>query len=341
MIPWLLVAGLVTAACLAWSIGANDMANSTSILVGSNVLKFKHAFMLFLTFQLMGAMVQGYMVMKTLGKGIVPEIEVVGALSASLSAFIWITIATVIGAPISTTHSVTGAVIGVGLAYVFSGAPATTINIYRVRDIILSWIISPVAAMVLTVPLYHILRNLKITSERGYKIVRALVLFFAAFAAYSFGANDVANATGVYVSVTSASFGLPSEDSMRLLALYASLFIGLGGFTLGYRVINTLAYKVTRLDLMTALAAGFANAFTVWLFTTVPYLLFGYGLPISTTYVAAGSIVGVGLAKSGWRGVNVRTVFFIITSWLLTLPIAAGLSLCIYYLVSYILGVGF
>jgi PiT family inorganic phosphate transporter len=88
-----------------------------------------------------------------------------------------------------------------------------------------------------------------------------------------------------------------------------------------------------------ALAAGFANSITVWLFTTIPYLLFGYGLPISTTYVAAGSIIGVGIARSGWRGINLKTVIFVISSWLLTLPVTVGLSIAIYYVLTYIVGV--
>ncbi|MEO3992760.1 MAG: inorganic phosphate transporter [Desulfurococcaceae archaeon TW002] len=129
----LLFIGLATAACLAWSIGANDMANSTSVVVGSGVLKFKQAFILFTIFQLLGALLQGYMVMKTLGKGVVSSIEIVGAISTTTSAFLWIIIATLIGAPISTTHSITGAVMGVGLSYVFFGSQGVLINYQRIE----------------------------------------------------------------------------------------------------------------------------------------------------------------------------------------------------------------
>lgn len=104
----LLFVGLAAAACLAWSIGANDMANSTSVVIGSGTLRFRQAFILFLVFQLLGALLQGYMVMKTLGKGVVHNIEIVGAITASISAFSWIIIASLVGAPISTTHSITG-----------------------------------------------------------------------------------------------------------------------------------------------------------------------------------------------------------------------------------------
>lgn len=87
------------------------MANSTSVVVGSGVLRFRNAFIVFSVSQLLGALLQGYMVMKTLGKGIVPEIDVIGAIAASVAAFIWIMMATMVGAPISTTHSITGGII--------------------------------------------------------------------------------------------------------------------------------------------------------------------------------------------------------------------------------------
>lgn len=341
MFPVLYVVGLITAAMLAWSIGSNDMANSTSVAVGSGVLKFRTAFILFFISQLIGALLQGYMVMKTLGKGIVPEIDIIGAIAASLSAFIWIMIATMFGSPISTTHSITGGIIGVGLAYIlFNATDKIAINLLVIRDIILSWIVSPLTAMILAVPLYYIVKRFyDSASVRGNRF-NLFVILFSAFSAYSFGANDVANATGVYITVTSKYFGLLDEESMRLLALYSSLFIALGGLVLGYKVVNTLAFKITKLNIPMAIAAGFANAFTVWIFMTIPYLMLGYGLPISTTYAAAGSIIGVGIAKSkSLHGVNKKTLIFIIFSWMLTLPVTIILGLGIYYLLAVILGV--
>ncbi|MGB9729149.1 MAG: anion permease [Thermoprotei archaeon] len=344
MLPMLYIAGLIAAAMIAWSIGANDMANSTSVVIGSGVLKFRTAFILFSVSQLMGALIQGYMVMKTLGKGIVPEIDVIGAIAASLAAFIWIMIATVVGAPISTTHSITGGIIGIGLAYMlFDTMTEITINLLVIRDIILSWVVSPLMAMILAMPLYYVVKrfydSVKVTEKRNK--FNLFVVLFSAFSAYSFGANDVANATGVYITVTSRYFGLLDEQSMRLLALYSSFFIVLGGLILGYKVVNTLAFKITKLNIPMAIAAGFANAFTVWIFTTIPYLILGYGLPISTTYAAAGSIIGVGIAKSkSFHDIDKKTLVFIISSWMFTLPITMMLGLGIYYLLAVILGVG-
>jgi PiT family inorganic phosphate transporter len=86
----LIVAGLAVSALIAFSIGANDLANSIAPLVGSGATRFNQALIVFSVAVLTGAMVQGYMVIKTLGKGIVSDIDIIGAVSASLAVFAWV-----------------------------------------------------------------------------------------------------------------------------------------------------------------------------------------------------------------------------------------------------------
>lgn len=329
-----LAVGLALSACVAWSIGANDMANSTSIAVGSGALKIRTALLLFSVAETLGALLQGYMVMKTLGRGVVENVDLACAVSSSLAAFAWVTLATLLGLPISTTHSITSAVVGAGLARVtLLGHGKVNLGVFG--TIVLSWVVSPLAAMGLAVPTYLLLeRFLGRAADVRDRVARILVIALSVFSAYSFGANDVANASGVYVATVSRYFGTPDADAMRLLSLYSSVFIALGGITMGKRVLATLAYKITRLDMLTAVAAGFANSLTVWVFTTVPYILLGYGLPISTTYAAAGSIIGAAVARSrGLRGVSLRSVLLIISAWVFTLPIVASVSAAFYYLI--------
>ncbi len=330
----ILAIGLALSACVAWSIGANDMANSTSIAVGSGVLKIRKAMLLFSVMLTLGALLQGYMVMKTLGHGVVENVDLACAVSSSLAAFTWVTLATLLGLPISTTHSITSAVVGVGLARAaLVGYGRVNLGVFG--TIVLSWVVSPLAAMGLAVPVYFLLEKvLGKHSGAQDRVVRLVVIAFSAFSAYSFGANDVANASGVYVTTVSRYFGTPDVDTMRLLALFSSIFITLGGITMGKKVLATLAYRITRLDILTAVAAGFANSFTVWIFTTIPYLLLGYGLPISTTYAAAGSIIGAAVARSrGLRGISLRSVLIVISAWMFTLPITASMGAAFYYLI--------
>ncbi len=269
------------------------------------------------------------------GRGVVSNIEILGAISASIAAFIWIMMASIKGIPILTTHSIVGGVIGVGITYMFIEGKTYCMNLNVIGKILLSWITSPLSAMVLAISLY--LLTEKIFNRYGNRCITTLALAIAALAAYSFGANDVANAIGVYISITSDTLGIPDLMAMRFLAIFSVLFIGLGGAVLGRKVVETLAYKVTRLDITTAISAN-ADAIAVWLYTTIPYLLFGYGIPISTTYVAARAIIGAGIAKyRSLKAINIKTILFIMFAWIITLPLTSSLAIAIYFLLKYLL----
>ncbi len=153
-----------------------------------------------------------------------------------------------------------------------------------------------------------------------------LLLLALIFSAFAFGANDMANCTGVFVTPTEVLVGKPELSTMLMLAVFGSIGIALGGFTWGYRVITTAAYKVTRLDPLTGFAAEFANALNVFLFTVVPGVLTDFGIPISTTHSSIGSIIGVGIAKGGIGAVDWGVTWKIIAFWILTIPATALLS---------------
>jgi PiT family inorganic phosphate transporter len=202
----LYIVGLAAAAFMAFNIGANDAANPIGQAVGSEALKLRQALVLFSTFTIVGAFLQGSYVIKTLGRGIVPEVDIVGALLSVLAAGAWMLTATLLGLPISTTQSITGAVFGVGMAYAVVGK----ISFYEINwrvmvNIVLSWITSPLIAMSLAVLLYFSFTRLqRLLAEKGMseRLLLSLHIVSVAFAAYAFGANDVANATGVYLTIT-------------------------------------------------------------------------------------------------------------------------------------------
>jgi len=336
------VLGLFTALYIAWNLGANDAANPTNAAVGSGAIKLRDAILLFSLFATIGAIVQGYMVMKTIGKGVVRDIDAIGALVASIAAGLWITLATWKGIPVSTTHSTVGAVLGIGFAYTLLEHKPTAINWNVVFTVILSWITSPLSAIILSMFLYYMFTYLNNYLSRKIgnpsRIFKYILIFNLAFSAYAFGTNDVGNATGVYVSVISKLYGVPDMSTMFYLAILGSVGITLGAFTWGYRVIRTVGYNITRLDYVMAAAAGLSNALVVWLFSTIPKLLIGYGMPISTTHASVSSVIGVGIARTrSIKALNLRTVAVIIASWILTVPIAALLSFTIYYIIHMLL----
>lgn len=332
----MLLGGLILSFIMAFNIGGNDAVNPVDCAVGSGVLSIRRALILFSLFTFTGSLLQGFMVMKTIGKGIVPEVDVLGAFIIVLSANIWILTCTLLGKPISTTHSIISAVLGYGLVKY-----GLNINTHVLVTVILSWITSPLCSLILAFIIYKMLetsirRSRFSTSLVFEDIIKSLLIFSLCFSAYAFGANDVGNATGVYVTIASKLGNMPDYNAMILLAAYGAIGIVIGGFVIGSRVIKTVAFEVCRLDVLTGLAAELSNALVVYLFTTIPYMLIGYGLPISTSYATVGSIIGAGIAKSR-RSINRTVTISIAMFWVLTVPITATLCGLIYFISSIII----
>ncbi|MEM2977884.1 MAG: inorganic phosphate transporter [Candidatus Hadarchaeales archaeon] len=172
----------------------------------------------------------------------------------------------------------------------------------------------------------------------GVELSSKLLILVHFLSAFAFGANDMANATGVFITPTERVMGLPTTSTMVFLSVMGAVGITLGAFTWGYKVLNTAAYRVTRLNPLTGLAAEYSQAFTVLVFTTVPALLWKYGIPVSTSISNIGTVVGVGLATGGTGGVNRRMVGKILLFWILTIPCAALLSTALFRLVNAVVG---
>lgn len=325
--------GLALAGLYAVVIGGNDMANIIGVVMGSKVLNYRIAVLLFVTSVLLGALLQGYMVMKTLGRGIVARLDIYGAVAASIAAITWVLIATLLGLPVSTSQSAVAGVLGVGIAYALSAGNWSLVNTKVIERIVLSWIASPVLAMILSAGLYTFFERLYRAKILRTNVVRALALAFAGFDGYAFGANDVGNATGVYLAVVGAALAGLAGDELGALALglYGALFIALGGVLLGKKVAETVGYRITRLDPIGSMTSSLVSSTSTWLFTTIPYLLFGFGMPVSTTYITVATVIGIGLAKyRSIRGIDLKTVAMILLSWVLTLPAGALIGFAVY-----------
>lgn len=337
----LAVASLALAIMVAWILGANDAANSTATIVGGGVISLRAALALFSIFVFLGAASQGYKVIKTIGRGIVPleAMSSPGAIAAATATFIWLFVCTWRGMPVSTTHTSVGAVLGFGLMAV----GLQGVNFQVLASILLSWASSPVLSMLIALAVYkiaeHFLARTPPHELRKYdRAVRYMLVGVVCFTAYSFGANDVANAVGVFDAITERSLGATPQASAFILSLIGAIGIILGGVTYGHRVISTVGFRITKLSPVSAFAAQFSMALTVLLFTTVPDMLFGYGMPISTTHSIVGAVIGVGLAR-GSKSVDKVIVAHVLASWALTVPVAATLATVIYLALKVVLGV--
>ena len=144
---------------MAWGIGANDVANAMATSVGSKALTIKQAILVAAVFEFLGAVLAGGAVTSTIRKGIVdtdglegsPELLIYGMLSALLAAGTWLLVASRRGWPVSTTHSIVGAI--VGFAAVGIGVEAVHWN--EVGSIVMSWVISPLTAGVIAYLIYQ------------------------------------------------------------------------------------------------------------------------------------------------------------------------------------------
>jgi len=403
---------LILACCfgffMAWGIGANDVANAMGTSVGSRALTVKQAIVIAILFEFAGAYLAGGEVTATIRKGIIdpmmlsdhPEYLVYGMMSALLAAGCWLLIASILGWPVSTTHSIVGAIVG----FASVGVGVDAVNWGKVGSIVASWVVSPLLSGTIAfilfssvqkvilraenpfeqakryVPFYMLLTGFiiaMVTLVKGLKhvginlpfgqsilialgigvlvmligiwflsrikedpeadkdfrftnverIFAILMIFTACAMAFAHGSNDVANAVGplaaIYGVISSSGEILQKTAMPAWILLLGGGGIVVGLATYGYRVMATIGRKITELTPSRGFAAELATATTVVLASAT-------GLPISTTHTLVGGVLGVGLAR-GIGALNLGVIGTIVTSWVITLPAGAFLSIIFFF----------
>lgn len=173
---------------MAWGIGANDVANAMATSVGSKALTIKQAIMVAAVFEFLGAVLAGGDVTSTIRKGIVdtdllagsPELLIYGMLAALLSAGTWLFIASRNGWPVSTTHSIVGAIVG----FAAVGIGVDAVQWGEVGIIVMSWVASPLTAGFIAFLIYLSVQRLILHQEDPLTCAKRYVpvyIFFAAF----------------------------------------------------------------------------------------------------------------------------------------------------------------
>ena len=395
---------------MAWGIGANDVANAMATSVGSKALTIKQAILVAAIFEFAGAVLAGGEVTSTIRKGIVdtssishqPELLIYGMLASLLAAGIWLLIASRKGWPVSTTHSIVGAVVG----FAAVGLGLDAVKWSKVGSIVMSWVVSPLLAGLIAflifqsvqylilrqkdplakakkwVPMYMfftafiltlvtIKKGLKhvglhISTNESYlyalgigllvaivgalviariqpdpekdkdfhfytveKVFAVLMIITASGLAFAHGSNDVANAVGPLAAVVStAKTGLINAKSPleTWILFLGGIGIVIGLATYGRRVIATVGEKITHLTPSRGFAAELAASSTIVVASAT-------GLPISTTHTLVGAVLGVGMAR-GLSAINLNVVRGIFTSWLVTIPAGAALSVLFFYILK-------
>jgi len=407
LLELIVILAILASLYMSWNIGANDVANSMGTSVGSGALTLRNAIIIAVVFEFLGAVLVGKHVTNTIAKGIVDPTMIpsntlmVGMLAALIGAGLWVTIATYLRLPVSTTQSIVGAVMGF----------AAIINMELIHwevvgDIAASWVVSPILGAIMAYIFFMIMRKFIFSKDDPIKEAKVVMPFFifltatlismsllfkglknlgmnfgflqslgisifsgiiamgigylllkryrytyedgdkykklekffiylqvmtAGSVAFAHGANDVANSVGPLVTIVDIYNGIPVGEEVIIplwVLMLGGFGIVLGVSTWGYKVIETIGHRITEITPTRGFAAELATAFTVLVFSKL-------GMPVSTSQVIVGSVMGVGFAR-GIATVDYRIVKNIILSWVFTIPVAMAFSAGIFLLFKYI-----
>jgi len=316
---------------LGWSLGANDAANIFGTAVGSKMIRFGRAALIASIFVIIGAVFQGRGTSETLSS--LSAVDALGgAFTVSLCSAITVYGMTRNGLPVSTTQAIVGAIVGWSL---FTGNKTDGAVLTK---IIGSWITSPLLGMffaaLLFIVLRQLLRRIKLHVIKLDSYIRVGLVIAGAMGAYSLGANNIANVMGVFIPSAPdimLDFGIFILDGVQILFLLGGVAIAVGIFTYSHRVMNTVGNGILSLTPEAAIVIVLAQAIVLFLFSSTSFgnLLVSIGLPplplvpVSSTQVVIGSILGIGIVK-GARELNFKMLGGVAMGWILT-PLISGL----------------
>lgn len=327
MILFFLTSGLF----LGWSLGANDASNVFGSAVGSKMITFRKAAIIASIAVILGAVIQGSGASQTLGKlGAVNAIG--GSFTVALAAAITVYMMTKFALPVSTTQAIVGAIIGWNF---FTGNSSDSKTL---SQIVATWISGPVIGAVFAILLYIILKKIKKSSGihliRFESCIKSGLVVVGAFAAYSLGANNIANVMGVFVpafNLQDLDLRIFTLNSSQQLFLLGGLSIAVGIITYSKKVMETIGSNIVELSSEAALVVVLAQSLVLFIFSSssLSVLFVKIGLPpipmvpVSSSQVIVGCVLGIGLYK-GARNINFRLLGEIAVGWIAT-PIASGL----------------
>ncbi|MFX1345790.1 MAG: inorganic phosphate transporter [Promethearchaeota archaeon] len=321
---------------LAFSIGAND--ETLASLIGAGVLKFKIALILggiaigagMIIFS--GGFVPETVGKNLLGEGLEEKYTNYMLLTVLISSIVWLVVGSFAGIPLSSTHSLIGSIVGVVIVYaIFQGGIDlnTAFNNDKLREVVLSWFISPISGLVVTYCLFKITAKLLLSrlrglnqiekSEKGFKWMLLIAVLFAEMWV---GANS-GEALGILL-------GLRENNSINVtqyfsFAIVCAIFAFLGIYVAARYVIKNLASHM----IGTRPSEGFIIQISSAIVLMIATL---WALPISHSHVIVFCIIGMSLAQN--KEIDYKGIAKMGFYWVLTFPIAALLAGFIYYILS-------
>ncbi len=308
--------------------GFHDTANAIATSVSTRAIHPKTAVMMTAALNFLGAMISTG-VAKTIGGDLVMDAKMIdsGVICAALiGAIAWNLLTWWWGIPSSSSHALIGGVIGaVGFSVGFDA-----LNEAGIIKIFLSLVISPIIAMVGG---FIIMKVLLLLFGRFSPIAlndrfRTMQVLSATLMAFSHGSNDAQKAMGI-ITLTLLSGGyIDTLDVPTWVKISCAMAMALGTAAGGWRIISTMGNKIFKMETINGFAADLNSAITIF---TATFL----HLPVSTTHVVSGSIMGVGSSKRV-KAVNWGVARSMVMAWFVTIPLSGLVAACTYWIGSVI-----
>jgi PiT family inorganic phosphate transporter len=318
----LLVLTIAVALFFDFTNGFHDTANAIGTTVGTRALPPRVAVGLSAVLNLVGAIVTTQLlhaeVANTVGSLVAPEggVAMSMLIAVLFGAITWNLITWRAGLPSSSSHALIGALIGMGLAVYGVGS----VQWGEVYPVFIALISSPIAGLVVAYVVSVVLLNLlrRARPSHANSAFRRLQLFSSGFVAFSHGANDAQKTMAIITLALFSSGHLTEFAVPTWVVLAAALAIGLGTWAGGWRIIRTMGTRIVRMEPLDGFAAQTVAAAVIQLATA-------WGLPVSTTQVVSGSVMGAGATRR-FSAVRWGVARRIVWAWILTIPASAALA---------------
>ena len=323
---WVIWAVVLLALAFDYINGFHDTANAIATSVSTRAIAPKTAVMMAASLNFLGAMVSTG-VAKTIGGDIVTAPEMINGeiiVASLVGAIFWNLLTWWYGIPSSSSHALIGGIIG---AVLISVGPEA-LQAGGIGKIFISLVASPILALVLG---YIVMKILLILFGRFSPIIlndrfRNMQLVSAALMSFSHGSNDAQKAMGIITLTLVASGHLQTLDVPIWVKIACATAMALGTAAGGWKIIATVGSKIFKLESINGFAADLNSAITIFTATLLH-------LPVSTTHVVSGSIMGVGTAMRV-KAVNWSTARSMVFAWFITIPLSAGVSALAYVLID-------
>jgi inorganic phosphate transporter, PiT family len=328
----LLIGLIVVALAFDFLNGLHDAANSIATVVGTRLLKPVWAvgfaaFFNFAAYFLALRWPSLHNVADTIGKGLIDKDLITPAVifGALVGAMFWNVVTWVKGLPSSSSHALVGGLVGAGVAH--AGLPS--IQWVGLNKTLIAIVLSPVLGLIVTMAIMLLTSWLGVrASARGAeRTFRGLHLFSAGAYSLGHGLNDAQKTMGIITVLLYSTGYLHGHFAVpNWVALSCYVAMGIGTLTGGWRIIETMGTRITKLNQHQGFSASMGGSIMLF---AASYL----GIPVSTTHTIAGCVIGAGTARRA-SAVRWGLAGDVAIAWVITIPASATVAALFYWLIS-------